>query len=61
MPLLTIVLALIAVGVLLWLVEKYLPLDATIKRIIHILVIVVVVVWLMKVFGLWAYLSQIHV
>ncbi len=61
MPLITVVLALIVVGVLMWLVNAKLPMDATIKQILNIVVIIVVVLWLLKVFGLWAYLAQITV
>jgi hypothetical protein len=52
MSLISIVIVLIVIGVLLWLVEAFLPLDPTIKRIIQILVIVVVVLWLLQLFGL---------
>jgi len=61
MPLLYVVLALIGVGVLLWAMEKYVPLDPDIKRIIHIVVILIVIVWLLKVFGVWAALMSVHV
>ena len=61
MDLLTIVLALIAVGVLLWLMNTYIPMDAEIKRVINIVVLVVVVLWLAKVFGLFAALKSIQV
>jgi hypothetical protein len=61
MPLITIVLVLIVIGVLLWLVETYLPLDPMIKRIIQILVIVVVVVWILQVTGLWQLASTVTV
>jgi len=61
MPLITIVLVLICIGVLLWLVEAYIPMDATIKRIIQALVIIVTVIWILKVTGLWAALSSVHV
>jgi hypothetical protein len=61
MSLIAIILALIIVGVLLWLVNAYIPMDATIKRIINIVVIIVVVLWLLKVFGIWGYLNTIHV
>lgn len=52
MSLIGLVVALIVVGILLWVVETQLPIDATIKRIIHIVVILVVVLWLLSVFGL---------
>lgn len=61
MALITIVLVLIVVGVLLWLVNTYIPLGAPIKMIINIVVVGCIVVWLLKVFGLWAYLFQVHI
>lgn len=50
MPLLTIVITLIVVGILLWLVNTYLPLDPKISRILNIVVVVVVVLWLITLF-----------
>jgi hypothetical protein len=61
MSLITIVIALVVVGVLLWLVNAYIPMDARIKKILNIVVLVVVILWLCKVFGLWDYARQIHV
>jgi len=61
MPLLTILLVIIAAGVVLWVVNTYIPMDGTIKRIFNIVVVIVVIVWLLKVFGLFSYLTNIHV
>jgi len=61
MPLLQIVMALIVVGVLLWLVNRFIPMQATIKSIVNAVVVIAVVVWLLNVFGLFASLSRIHV
>ena len=61
MPLLTILLILIAAGVLLWLVNSYIPMDGKIKSILNVVVVIIVVVWLLKVFGLFHYLSDIHI
>jgi len=61
MSLITIVIALIAVGVLLWLVNTYIPMDAKIKKIINIVVLVVVVLWLLNVFGILPELRKVHV
>lgn len=61
MPLITIVLVLIVIGVLLWLIDVYIPLDPTIKRIIQALVIIVVVIWILQVTGLWGMLAQVRV
>jgi hypothetical protein len=52
MPLLPIALTLIVVGVLLWLVNTYIPMARSIKSILNAVVVIVVVVWLLNVFGL---------
>ena len=61
MPLFTILIVLIAAGVLLWLVNSYIPMDRKIKNIFNIVVVIVVIVWLLKVFGVFGYLMGIHV
>jgi len=61
MSLISLVVALIVVGVLLWLVNTYIPMQATIKRIINIVVIVAVCIWLLSVFGLLPDLNAIRV
>ena len=61
MPLFTILIALIAAGVLLWLVNSYIPMDRKIKNIFNIVVVIAVIIWLLKIFGLFAYLMDIHV
>ena len=60
MPLLTILIVLIVAGVLLWLVNNYIPMDNKIKNILNAVVVVVVIVWLLKVFGGFVYLKDIH-
>jgi hypothetical protein len=60
MSLVTIVIVLIVVGVLLWLVNAYIPMDGTIKKILNIVVVIVVVIWLLKAFGLLSHLKNIH-
>jgi hypothetical protein len=50
MSLIHLVIVLIVIGVLLWLVNTYLPMDATIKKIINIVVIVAVVLWVLFIF-----------
>jgi hypothetical protein len=60
MSLVTIVISLIVVGVLLWLVNTYIPMDGKIKKIINIVVVVVVVLWLLNVFGVMDHLRNIH-
>jgi len=61
MPLLTILIILIVAGVLLWLVNNFIPMDRKIKSILNIVVVIVVIVWLLKLFGVFAYLGSIHV
>lgn len=51
MSLIGIIIVLIVVGVLLWLAETYIPMDPTVKRIIQAIVLIVVVLWLLQVFG----------
>lgn len=61
MPLLSILIVIIVVGVLLWLVNSFLPMDRKIKNILNIVVVIVLVIWLLKAFGIFSSLSNIHV
>ena len=61
MPLVTVVLYLIIAGVLLWLINNYIPMDHKIKSIINVLVVVVVVIWLLQVFGVMGPLTRIRI
>jgi hypothetical protein len=61
MPLLQLLMVLIVVGVLLWLVNSYIPMQRTIKSILNAVVVIVVVLWLLNVFGLFHSFSRIHV
>lgn len=51
MPLLNVVLTLVVVGVVLWLINAYIPMQSTIKKILNIVVVIVVVLWLLYGFG----------
>lgn len=61
MPLLNIVVMLIVVGVGLYLINRFIPMASSIKSILNVVVVVVVSVWLLKVFGLWSGLSTYRV
>ena len=61
MSLINVVISLIVVGVLLYLVNRYIPMAASIKSILNAVVIIAVVIWLLKVFGLWGYITNFHV
>jgi hypothetical protein len=55
-----ILVALVVVGVLLWLVNSFIPMAGSIKSILNAVVVIVVVLWLLNVFGLFHSLSRIH-
>jgi hypothetical protein len=61
MSLIGIVLTLIVVGVLLWLVNNYVPMDGKIKSIVNVVVVIVVVIWLLQAFGLVGSLQNIRI
>ena len=61
MPLIHLLFVLAVVGVLLWLVNAYLPVDAKIKKILNIVVVIAVALWLLNVFGILGSLSRIRV
>ena len=61
MPLLQILEVLIVVGVLLWLVNRFIPMQRSIKSILNGVVVIAVVLWLLNVFGLFHSLSRVHV
>ncbi len=61
MPILQILIVLVVVGVLLWLVNSYIPMQGTIKSILNAVVVIAVVLWLLDVFGLFHSLSRIHI
>ena len=61
MSLINVILALIVVGVVLWLINTYIPMDGKIKRILNVVVVIAVVLWVLQVFGLMNTLSGIHI
>lgn len=61
MSLLSLILALIVVGVLLWLVNNYIPMDAKIKNILNIVVVVGVVLWVISALGLFGPLESVRI
>lgn len=61
MPLIQVLIALIVVGILLWLVNTYIPMQSAIKSILNAVVVIVVVLWLLNVFGLFHSLSNIRI
>ena len=61
MPILTIILTIIIVGLLLWIVNSYLPMDGKIKQILNIVVVIILIIWLLKIFGIFAGLDNVRV
>jgi uncharacterized membrane protein len=61
MPLVTVVITLAVVGVLLWLVNRFIPMQGQIKGILNAVVVIAVVIWLLKVCNLLGYISQFRV
>jgi hypothetical protein len=59
MPLLTVLIVLIIAGVLLWLVNNYIPMDSKIRSILNIVVVIVVIGWLLKIFGVFDMLKDV--
>jgi len=61
MPLINVVLVLIVVGVVLWLINRFVPMAGSIKTILNVVVVIAVVLWLLSVFGVLGSLSGIRV
>ena len=52
---------LIVVGIILWLINRFIPMQGTIKSILNAVVVIVVVLWLLNVFGLTHYFYQFRI
>ena len=61
MPLIQVVMFLIVVGVLLWLVNRFIPMQGTIKSILNAVVVIAVVLWLLNIFGFLHSLSRMRI
>ena len=61
MRLINVVVVLIVVGVLLWAVNNYIPMDGRIKQILNIVVVIAVVLWLLQVFGILSGFDSIRI
>jgi len=51
MPIINLIIVLAVVGLILWAVNSYIPMQPTIKKILNIVVIIALVIWLLSVFG----------
>jgi hypothetical protein len=61
MSLISVLITLVIVGVLLWLVNTYIPMDGKIKKILNIVVVIIVVLWLLSAFGILGSMEHIRV
>jgi len=61
MSLLSLIVTLVVVGVLLWLVNNYIPMDSKIKNILNVVVVILVVIWLLQSFGVLGSLGGVRV
>lgn len=60
MPLLNVFITLIIVGIVLWLVNNFIPMDSKIKSILNAVVVILVIIWLLQAFGLMGSLKSLH-
>jgi type IV secretory pathway TrbL component len=61
MPLISVIIVLIVVGVLLWAANTYIPMDSKIKTIMNVVVVIAVVLWLLSAFGVLGSLDSIKI
>jgi len=61
MPLLNLIIILVVVGVILFLINNYIPMDRKIKTILNVVVVIVVILWLLSAFGVISSLSGIRI
>ena len=61
MPLVQLVIALIVVGVALWLINRFIPMASSIKMILNVVVVVAVGIWVLQATGLWGNLSSYRI
>jgi len=61
MSLISLVAVLAVVGLILWLINTYIPMDAKIKKILNVVVLIVVIVWLLQAFGILGSVGEIRI
>lgn len=61
MPLITIVIVLCVIGLILWAINKYIPMQSTMKRILNVVVIIITIIWLLSAFGVLGSINTIHI
>jgi len=61
MSLIALLMTLVVVGILLWLLNNYVPMDGKIKQIVNVVVVIVVVIWVLQAFGVLGSLQNIRI
>jgi formate hydrogenlyase subunit 4 len=61
MPLIQLIIVLVVVGLILWVINSYIPMQSTVKKILNVVVDIVLIIWLLNVFGLIGNLSTIRI
>jgi predicted membrane protein len=61
MPLVNLVIALIVVGVALWLINRFIPMASSIKTILNVVVVVAVAIWVLQAVGMWGSLTSYRI
>lgn len=61
MPLINVIIALVLVGVGLWAINAYIPMDSKIKSILNFIIVIAVIIWLLQVFGIMGNISSMRV
>lgn len=61
MTLLPIIFTIVIVGVVMWLINSYIPMEPGIKRLLNVVVVVLLIIWLLHLFGAWSYLSNVRI
>jgi hypothetical protein len=61
MPLLNVLIVLVVVGVILWLINSYIPMDSKIKSILNAVAVIAVIIWLLQVFGVLDSLKTLNI
>ena len=61
MSLLTIIIVLVVVGVALWLINSFIPMQPSIKKILNVVVVIFLIIWLLNAVGAFHFLSGVHI
>lgn len=61
MPILTVIIVIVAAGVILWAINKYVPMAPNIKQLLNVAVIIILILWLLSLFGIFDALKSVTV